>query len=222
METAVLPQLRSEDLILEHGDQQCNKVSVFDGPPGGGSLRWLPLSGRVGVGDRAMTRRPKPLPGDGVPQAVYALTERIQRRLMAHLQGTGLHWGLRRILQELWIQDGLSQAELAHAVRSSEASASNMLKHLVRGGWVERRRDPYDYRISRVYLTEQGRSLRATVEKECASIHEEICQELGANDAKRLAALLGKALDRLMPVEGEDEETTATGIYDSPSPPGEL
>jgi len=113
METAVLPQLRSEDVILEHGDQQCNKVSVFDGPPGGGSLRRLPLSGRVGVGDRAMTRRPKPLPGDGVPQAVYALTECVQRRLMAHLQGTGLHWGLRRLLQELWIADGLSQAELA-------------------------------------------------------------------------------------------------------------
>lgn len=157
-----------------------------------------------------------------MPQAVYALTERIQRRLMTHLQATGLHWGLRRILQELWIQDGLSQAELAHAVRSSEASASNMLKHLVRGGWVERRRDRYDYRISRVYLTEQGRSLRAAVEKECASIHEEICQELGANDAKRLAALLGKALDRLMSVESEDEEASATGIYDSPSPPGEL
>jgi len=169
-----------------------------------------------------MTRRPQPLPGEGIPQSAYALTEGIQRRLMVLFRGTGLHWGLRRILQELWIADGLSQAELAHAVRSSEASASNMLKHLVSSGWVERRRDPYDYRISRVYLTEQGRALRAAVEEECASIHEEICQDLGAPDAKRLMALLGKALDRLMTAEGEEDETGATGIYDAPSPPGEL
>lgn len=222
METAVLPQLRSEGSILGHGDRQCNKVSVFEGSQGDDSLRRFPPSSRVDTGDRAMMRRPTPLPGEGIPQTVYALTERIQRRLMTHLQGTGLHWGLRRVLQELWIQDGLSQTELAHAVRSSEASASNMLKHLVSGGWVERRRDPYDYRISRVYLTEQGRALRAAVEKECAAIHEEICQELGAADAEQLMTLLGKALDRLMSAEGEDEETSATGIYDSPSPPGQL
>jgi len=153
---------------------------------------------------------------------VYALTERIQRRLMAHFQGTGLHWGLRRILQELWIQDGLSQAELAHAVRSSEASASNMLKHLVGGGWVERRRDPYDYRISRVFLTEKGRALRDAIEEECARIHKGVSQELGTKDTKRLTALLGKALDRLVSDEAADDETSATGIYDSPSPPGEL
>jgi DNA-binding MarR family transcriptional regulator len=169
-----------------------------------------------------MARRPKPLPGDGVPQAVYALTECVQRRLMTHLQGTGLHWGLRRLLQELWIQDGLSQADLAHAVRSSEASASNMLKHLVDDGWVERRRDPYDYRISRVYLAEKGRELRDAIEQECAAIHEEICQDLGAEGAKQLTSLLGKALDRLMAAESEDEETSATGIYDSPGPPGSL
>ena len=153
---------------------------------------------------------------------MYALTECIHHRRRAHLRGTGLHWGLRRLLQELWIADGLSQAELAHAVRSREASASNMLKHLVDAGWVERRRDAYDYRISRVYLTEKGRALRDAIEQECAAIHKEISDDLGAQDAKRLAALLSKALDRLLSAEDEDDETGATGIYDSPSPPGVL
>jgi DNA-binding MarR family transcriptional regulator len=176
----------------------------------------------VGAGDPSMTRRRSPLPGEGIPQAVYALTECIQGRLMVLFQGTGLHWGLRRLLQELWITDGLSQAELAHAVRSSEASASNMLKHLVSGGWVERRRDQYDYRISRVFLTDKGRALRDAVEQECAGIHEEICQNLGTQDAKRLTALLGSALDRLVAGVEDDDVPGATGIYDAPSPPGQL
>lgn len=154
---------------------------------------------------------------------VYALTECIQRRLLTHFAGTGLHWGLRRILQELWIADGLSQADLAKAVRSSEASCSNMLKHLVSGGWVERRRDPFDYRISRVFLTEQGAALRSEVERECASIQAEVRGAMGMDDAGRLVALLNAALDQLTPASvPEAEDGSPTGIYDAPGPPGVL
>jgi DNA-binding MarR family transcriptional regulator len=153
---------------------------------------------------------------------VYALTECIQRRLLTHFAGTRLHWGLKRILQELWIADGLSQAELAKAVRSSEASASNMLKHLVSGGWVERRRDAYDYRISRVFLTEQGKALRDAIERECVSIEAELRHGMRADDAERLIALLDAALDRLEQTAGQDEDASPTGIYDSPGPPGGL
>jgi DNA-binding MarR family transcriptional regulator len=170
-----------------------------------------------------MTQRPSPLPGQGIPQTVYLLTECIQQRLMTHFAGTGLHWGLRRILQKLWIADGLSQADLAKAVRSSEASASNMLKHLVNGGWVERRRDAYDYRISRVFLTEQGKALRDAVEEECARIETELRGGMESDDVERLVALLHTALDQLTPASApEDEDSSPTGIYDSPGPPGGL
>ena len=76
------------------------------------------------------------LPGEGIPQALYALTHLVEQRLRRHFRGTHLHWGLRRILQQLWLRDGLSQKELADSVGSSEASISNMLKHLESGGWV--------------------------------------------------------------------------------------
>ncbi len=170
-----------------------------------------------------MVQRPAPLPGEGIPQAVYALTENIQRRLTVHFQGMGLHWGLRRILQQLWIADGLSQVQLAQAVRSSEASASNMLKHLVRDGWVERRRDPYDYRVSRVFLTQQGRALRDAIEQECARIGEEVREALGARGTERLMELLASASDCLSGEEGDrGDRPDASGIYDALSPPGEL
>lgn len=169
-----------------------------------------------------MTRRASPLPGEGIPQTVYALTECIQRRLSTHFAGTGLHWGLKRILQELWIADGLSQAELAKAVRSSEASASNMLKNLVRDGWVERRRDAYDYRIWRVFLTEQAKALRDAIQKECASIDAEIRETLGVASADHLRASLQASSERLSRDETETDIPGGIGIYDSPSPPGQL
>ena len=74
-----------------------------------------------------MAQSPHTMPGEGLPQALYDGVSLVETRVSKHFRGTGLHWGLRRILQQLWVQDGLSQAELAAAVRFSEASISNML-----------------------------------------------------------------------------------------------
>jgi DNA-binding MarR family transcriptional regulator len=162
------------------------------------------------------------MPGDGLPQALYDAVTFIEARVAVHFRGTGLHWGLRRILQQLWVRDGLSQAELAEAARISQASASNMLKHLIEGEWVERRQDEYDYRISRVYLADRGRELQTAVEQELASADAEIRKQVGADDAEALGSLLGRVLDSLREEPDPAEQDGATGIYDRPSPPGEL
>ena len=168
-----------------------------------------------------MSSREKTMPGEGIPQTIYALARALERRILPLFQDTHLHWGLRRILQHLWLEDGLSQAELAAAVQSSEASISNMLKHLLKGEWVERRRDPYDYRISRVYLTDKGKAFRTRVEAELAEAHEAIQAQLPDGDTDQLAHLLESALDALSAEQPEDDESPA-GIYDSPAPPGSL
>jgi len=178
---------------------------------------------RIGCcGDPTVTNRPAPLPGQGTPQTVYAVTECIQNRLMKHFEGTGLHWGLRRILQRLWMADGLSQAELARVTRASEASTSNMLKHLVSGGWVERRRDQFDYRISRVYLSEKAISLRGAIEAECAVIDTELRDALEDGEAEHLNVLLHAAWEILGREAPDAESDKGIGIYDQPSPPGVL
>ncbi|MGB2984015.1 MAG: MarR family transcriptional regulator [Candidatus Bipolaricaulia bacterium] len=166
-----------------------------------------------------MTNSQHTMPGDGLPQALFDVVALLEARVAVHFRGTGLHWGLRRILQQLWIRDGLSQAELADAARISQASASNMLKHLIKGDWVERRPDEYDYRISRVYLADRGRELRAAVEQELASADAMIREQIGSGDAEGLDALLSRVLDIL---RAESEQDAASGIQDRPSPPGEL
>jgi len=161
------------------------------------------------------------LPGEGIPQVLFSLVWDVERCIRRHFRGTNLHWGLRRILQRLWLQDGLSQVELSDVVGSSEGSISNMLKHLVSGGWVERRRDDYDYRVSRVYLTEKGIALRAKIVEELHALDAALREELGEADAGLLGALLERSsgsLRRLVPSEEADRRSLA----DHPSPPGEL
>jgi len=170
-----------------------------------------------------MSKRELMMPGEGVPQLLYSLTNCLEQRVLPHFRGTKLHWGLRRILQRLWLEDGLSQSELARAVRFSEASISNMLKHLVSGGWVERRTDSYDYRVTRVFLTQQGSDLRTAVKTELADVEGELRRLLPSGEVEKLAELLHQALDGLTRrSEATSDPETPTGIYDRAGPPGDL
>jgi DNA-binding MarR family transcriptional regulator len=168
-----------------------------------------------------MEERKHTMPGDGLPQALFDLIALLEARIAKHFRGTGLHWGLRRILQQLWIRDGLSQAEIAQGARISQASASNMLKHLVAGGWVERRQDEYDYRISRIYVAGRGLELKAAVEKELAVADETLRKHLKPEEAEELRSLVERAME-VLPLEPPSKRTETPGIWDRPTPPGEL
>jgi len=162
------------------------------------------------------------LPGEGVPQTLFSLVWAVEQRLRRHFHGTNLHWGLRRILQRLWLEDGLSQRELSDAVGSSAASVSNMLKHLVLGGWVERRQDAYDYRISRVYLTDRGAALRDAIARELREMDAHLRAELGNEDASNLESLLDRAADAFRRCAPDPEHGGSRTLADHVSPPGEL
>ena len=162
------------------------------------------------------------LSGEGIPQAIFSVMWAVERRIRLHFRGTNLHWGLRRILQQLWLNDGLSQVELADQLHSSETSVSNMLKHLVAGGWAERRRDDYDYRISRVHLTAKGAALRDAIAEDLYEIDQAVRAELGPEEADRFTALLERVDDaarRLAPPEPTDR---GRSLAERPSPPGDL
>jgi MarR family transcriptional regulator, organic hydroperoxide resistance regulator len=169
-----------------------------------------------------MSKHLKTMPGEGISQIAYAITRCLEQRILRLFRGTKLHWGLRRLLQQLWQQDGLSQSEVAAAVQSSETSVSNMIKHLLKGGWVERRRDDYDYRISRIYLTEKGRDLRDQVVAELSAADAEMRSAMSKEDADLLADLMNQALDVLSVNLGPVDGTARPDIYDSPGPPGIL
>jgi DNA-binding MarR family transcriptional regulator len=96
----------------------------------------------------------------------YLLVEvsKLHRR-HAHqaLEGLGLYRGQNFILVALAEEEGLAQAELAEKLLVRPPTISNSLERMETAGWIARRSDPDDRRISRVYLTEAGRELLDTV-----------------------------------------------------------
>lgn len=83
-----------------------------------------------------------------------------------HLLGCiGLHRGQPLVLELLWEKDGRTQGEIAEALRLRPATITVVLRRMEKAGLLERKNDPEDLRIVRVYLTERGRALEADVRK---------------------------------------------------------
>ena len=75
------------------------------------------------------------------------------------LRELGLYAGQEMVLFSLFRQEGQTQIQLSHDVVCEPPTINTMLQRMERTGLVERRRDPEDARLSRVYLTQRGRAL---------------------------------------------------------------
>jgi MarR family transcriptional regulator, organic hydroperoxide resistance regulator len=84
-------------------------------------------------------------------------------RAEAALNKLGLHTGQEMLLLQLWIEEGLPQSQLAACMGVEPPTATKMLQRMEHAGLIERRPDPEDARVSRVYLTERGHALEQPV-----------------------------------------------------------
>ncbi len=82
----------------------------------------------------------------------------------------GLYAAQPHLLRILWEQDGRSQNDFVEKLHLQPATISNILKRMENSGLVRREKDSQDHRITRVYLTEKGHSVKT----ECKAAFETI------------------------------------------------
>jgi len=92
------------------------------------------------------------------------------RVLMAEI---GIHCGQGIALRQLWRTDGVTQSELAHSLHIAPATVTIALQRMEKIGLIDRRSDQRDQRVSRVFLTYRGRSLRENVEENWHRLEEQ-------------------------------------------------
>lgn len=90
------------------------------------------------------------------------------------------------VLARLWQRDGASQTALARGAGRDKAGMTRLLDRMERDGLVERRADAADRRVSRVFLTPDGRSVHDDLLPIVSQVIEKALQGL---DEKDLAAL---------------------------------
>jgi MarR family transcriptional regulator, organic hydroperoxide resistance regulator len=106
------------------------------------------------------------------------------------LNKLGLHTGQEMLLLRLWIEEGVPQSQLAASMGVEPPTATKMLQRMEHAGLIERRPDPEDARISRVYLTDRGRALEQPVLEVWKHLEAQTVAGLSATEQALLRRLL--------------------------------
>lgn len=106
--------------------------------------------------------------------------------LGGRIQPYGVAIGQWAVLLFLYQQDGLTQAELSRVVAIEPPTMVRTLDRMVRDGLVERRPDPRDARLTRIYVTDRAKALRDDLFNEARAVNQVVTDALGVTREKRL------------------------------------
>ena len=142
---------------------------------------------------------PVAAPGASVEAPLDALIAQVcrrhHRRAHALLESLGLYHGQPRLLHVLWDQEGCTHSELAERIHVRPATITKMLSRMEEAGFVERRKDPEDHRVSRVYLTAAGRDIQERVHQVWQQLEREALAGFTANERTMLHGFLTRIRD---------------------------
>ena len=89
------------------------------------------------------------------------------------------------------------QQELAERLLVTKANVVGLIDRVSAAGWVERRPDPEDRRVNRLYLTSAGRKLACKAEPGQRALVKNIFGCLSEAELWQMHALLGRPMKRV-------------------------
>lgn len=129
------------------------------------------------------------------------LASEIARLYAAALQGALQPLGLSRAqylaLSELWLEDGLTQRQLAERVGVEQATMANTLVRMERDGLIERKPNPDDGRSQQIWLTEVAQRLRAAATDAAAGANELVAAGLPVAERELFFSMLARVISNL-------------------------
>ena len=126
---------------------------------------------------------------------VNRLARLMAQQLADELRPVGIGIGQWAVLLFLWERDGMTQAELSRVVAIEPPTMVRTIDRMVRDGLVTRERDPRDARISRILLTDRGRSLRDELVPKAIAVNAANLERLTPQEGRTLRRLIAKLLE---------------------------
>ena len=114
----------------------------------------------------------------------------VTRMLDRELAPLELGHGRYLYLFGLYIADGRRQQDLADIIGIDKAAVTRALARLEQSGYIYRRADAEDGRVTRVYLTPEGRQLRPTLEAVASRVIDTLTEPLAGGERQTLGDLL--------------------------------
>jgi DNA-binding MarR family transcriptional regulator len=125
-----------------------------------------------------------------VCQAYRGLSEEFMDRI-------GMYRAQAALLCRLFVNNGMTQTEIADQLAVQGATVTNMLQRMEEAGLVTRQRDPDDNRLVRVYLTEAGRQKERAIMAQFLELEGAMFEGIGEQDREKLRRLLQQMLHNM-------------------------
>jgi DNA-binding MarR family transcriptional regulator len=130
------------------------------------------------------------IPGFLAYKLAHAIHVELDRRLKVH----GVTLSQWKILMQLWKREGRSQVELQEMLGLERATITGLLQRMDSQGWVQRRTDPHDRRVQRVFLTERGRALEPIANSLVEEVNNQALEGFSTDEREFFIRLFVRAL----------------------------
>src|SRR5450759_4263595 len=108
-----------------------------------------------------------------------------------------LHRSQAMVLCKLFVQDGMTQSEIAQQLSVQGATMTDMLQRMEEAGLVSRRRDLDDNRLVRVYLSDAGREKERFIMDQFLKLESAVFADFDESERVLLRQLLNRAMDNM-------------------------
>ena len=136
---------------------------------------------------------------------LHEVARLMRRSFDQRVQSLGLTQAQWRALVHLSRCEGMNQAALADVLEIQPITLTRLLDRLQESGWIERRQDPGDRRMYRLFLTKQARPLLAELESAGAGIRADATAGMSAAERRELVDLLCTMKGNLLAVQHSRE-----------------
>lgn len=128
---------------------------------------------------------------------IHRVAQLIQQRIDDEIRDSGLTRLSWMAAAHVADADGLTIGDLAARLEVGNATASQLVDRMVRGGWVERSPSPDDRRSQIVTVTAKSRSTIRDLEPRQLLLEDEILRDLSPEERRVLFVLLERIRARL-------------------------
>lgn len=125
----------------------------------------------------------------------------------------GLFSGQQHIILLLKHNSGLTVGQVAESIGVSPATVSVSIKRMEKAGFVEKRADEKDARITKLYLTEKGESAPEHIRDKMDSQEKFITKSMTDEEILLFSDLLDKAINNLYEQEGGNDDKKTCQIF---------
>lgn len=120
------------------------------------------------------------------------ITRQYTAALQRRLQPLGLSPAQFLTLNELWLDDGLTQSDLTQRLGIEQATMANTLARMQRDGLIERKPHPDDRRSQLVWLSHHARALQTSATEAAVNANKQVLESLPAAERELFLSMMNR------------------------------